>query len=559
MKKILFFTILLCFFILPVKVFANSISNIDMDIYVDSNGDAYITEKWTAYVDQGTEGYKPYYNLGNATISNFSVSENGTTYTSLDAWDINATFSEKAYKSGINYLSNGLELCWGVTSYGSHVYTLNYRINGFVLNTTDSQIIYWTLIPYELSSKPSNVHIKIYSDFEYADTLDVWGYGNYGGTAYVYDGYVEMNSDGQLDSNEYMTILVKYPSNTFNTINVDDVNDFNYYYNMAEEGSTKYKDNTSIFSIIWGILQPLFFFGIIALFIYLAKNNKSVGKYRLDFGKKGKKFDKDIPNFREIPCNKNIYDAYFISMGFDLCKNKTDILGSILLKWLKEDKISTKKLTTKILKKEVLALDLKDSKFKNSLEQELYEMMKKASKDGILEQNEFEDWCKINYNKILKWFDKVLNDTGAGFEEKKYLEKKEKGYNKYIVTEKMFEEANKLKGLKQFLLEFSRIGEKEPIEVKLWEEYLMFAQIFGIAKQVAKQFKKLYPNIVEQQNNNYNYDTFLFINTMSYAGMVSANTARSRAQSYSSGGGGFSSGGGGGGSFGGGGGGGGFR
>ena len=57
----------------------------------------------------------------------------------------------------------------------------------------------------------------------------------------------------------------------------------------------------------------------------------------------------------------------------------------------------------------------------------------------------------------------------------------------------------------------------------------------------------------------YNYDSMHFIYNVSNTGIKSANTAQSRASSYSTGGGGFSSGGGGGGSFGGGGGGGGFR
>ena len=88
----------------------------------------------------------------------------------------------------------------------------------------------------------------------------------------------------------------------------------------------------------------------------------------------------------------------------------------------------------------------------------------------------------------------------------------------------------------------------------------MYAQIFGIANQVAKQFKKLYPEIITEMNTyGYDLDTILFMNSISNAGVSSANSAKSRAENYSSGGGGFSSGGGGGGSFGGGGGGGGFR
>ena len=59
---------------------------------------------------------------------------------------------------------------------------------------------------------------------------------------------------------------------------------------------------------------------------------------------------------------------------------------------------------------------------------------------------------------------------------------------------RMHEEAVKLAGLKKFLLEFSRIDEKGAIEVKMWDEYLIFAQIFGIADKVSKQFKKLYPD-----------------------------------------------------------------
>lgn len=97
---------------------------------------------------------------------------------------------------------------------------------------------------------------------------------------------------------------------------------------------------------------------------------------------------------------------------------------------------------------------------------------------------------------------------------------------------------------------------KQPIEVKLWKEYLMYAQIFGIADEVAKQFKKLYPEIVNEMNmSNIDVADIILLNHFSHTAVVSASSARNAAQNYSGGGGGFSSGGGGGGSFGGGGGG----
>ena len=117
MKKIFkFIAISILIFVFPLVVKANSISKIDMDIYVDDNGTAHVTETWNANLNQGTEGYKPYYNLGNANITNFKVSENGKEYEVQNNWNTNASFDEKAYKNGINYITNGLELCWGISS-----------------------------------------------------------------------------------------------------------------------------------------------------------------------------------------------------------------------------------------------------------------------------------------------------------------------------------------------------------------------------------------------------------------------------------------------------------
>lgn len=572
-KKINYLIILIMLFIFPIVVKANSIEKIDMDIYLDSNGTAHVTEVWSANLSQGTEGYKPYYNLGNANITNFKVSENGNAYEFDDYWNPNDSFDSKAYKNGFNYISDGIELCWGISEYGYHNYTLTYDIEGFVTTLNDADMIYWTLIPYELSSKPGNVHIKIHGNDYFSNDLPVWGYGNYGGTAYVYDGYIEMNSEGTLESNEYMTILVKFDKGTFNTINVLN-NDFEYYHNMAEKGATKYKESTmsklgSFLMTIFNVLFEIIFWGIMIFFIGRAfkKANNKVGNKVLDFGKDGKKLPKDIPNYRDIPFDKDIFRTFWVAESYKLNKNKTDFLGAILLKWLKEKKITINKVNTGLFKnKEETTIDLtKNEAFDNLLELELYKMMYDASKDGILESREFEKWCKNNYSMILEWFDKVIDEeTDKLLREGKInlnIQTSFKIFKSKVlcVDPSMKDEAVKLKGLKNFLEEFSRMDDKEAIEVNMWEYYLIYAQILGIADKVAKQFKKLYPEIIENNEYGYTYGDIIFIHTISHSGMTSAISSKQRAESYSSGGGGFSSGGGGGGSFGGGGGGGGFR
>ena len=71
----------------------------------------------------------------------------------------------------------------------------------------------------------------------------------------------------------------------------------------------------------------------------------------------------------------------------------------------------------------------------------------------------------------------------------------------YEVDQSMMDEAKQLAGLKKFLKEFSSIHEKRPIEISLWQEYLIYAQMFGIAEVVAKQFEKFYPEININQSS----------------------------------------------------------
>lgn len=211
-----------------------------MDIYIDKDGTAHVTEVWNVKTDKGTECYHPYYNLGKSEIKNLSVSDNLRQYEYDANWNPNWNFRSKANTCGINKINNGIELCWGISNYGKNTYTVKYEITNFVSELTDSQMIYWTLIPYEFSNKIEKASIKIYADNAFENTTDVWGYGDYGGPCYVKDGFIYMESKGGINKDEYMTILVKLKPEAFNTGSYLNKN-FNYYLNMAEQGARKYE------------------------------------------------------------------------------------------------------------------------------------------------------------------------------------------------------------------------------------------------------------------------------------------------------------------------------
>lgn len=562
MKKIIFTLVL---FLVPSIILANEIYNIDMNIYVDNNGTAHVTEEWTTNLIQGTEGYKPYYNLGESKISNFKVSMNGKEYTYNSDYNINASFNEKKYKNGFHYIDNGVELCFGITNYGKNTYTLSYDISNFVVNTSDGyQMIYWTLFPYDYNPSPKRVYIKIYSDFKYADTLDVWGYGKYGAPTYVYDGYIEMDSESTVYSSEYMTILVKFPENTF-TLDTAVDKTFDEYLNMANEGSTAYKvQKKSFFRELLSYIPVLISASIPFAIVFIAIRSSIVNGYGYKNNKVINK--KETPLFRDIPCNKDIYYANTLTkLNNEIFTGykETNIFGAIILKWVKENKVKFINQTKGVFNKETSSIDLTlNPTFDNALEKELFDIMHEASIDGILETKELEKWNNKHYTKFFDLFERINKIEIEKLKQGNHIytrTNKEECKRKNIMDDTIYEESVKLYGLKKFLDEFSKIDTREVLEVHIWDEYLMFAYIFGIADKVAKQLKNLYPEVLEDPNNYIDLDTILYINYLSNRSVNAASTARSRAESYSSGGGGFSSGGGGGGSFGGGGGGGGFR
>lgn len=554
MKKILLFIFLLI--LCPLPVYADHIYNINMDIYLSEDGTASITEVWDVKADSGSEWYKQMYNLGNQELSDFTVIMDDAPMTYKE-WDVNETMSQKKGYYGINRVPEGLELCFGKGDMSRHTFTLKYKLSNFITNTTsgDSQILYQTLFP---NVTLDSFKVNVSSFYEFPDTLDVWGYGGQY-LAYVKDGKIVVTSDTYSLNNDYVTILAKFPAGTFNTDNMNgNFESFDEVYETAEDGTFEYDYSYKpslkerIMNFLAGLTSFIFPLGIFALVIgaalksgYGYKDNKTIDK-------------KNVPMFRDIPCNKDIYYANALINLNNFGYKETNIFGAIILKWLRQDKIAFKNETKGIFNKETSMIDLTlNPTFDSDIEKELFDIMYKASEDGLLESKELERWAKKHYEKFLGIFKRITNYKIDELKANNHIYKrtsKEECKRLNVMDDMIYKDSTELYGLKKFLQEFSDMKNKEAIEVKLWDEYLMFAYLFGMAEKVAKQFKDLYPEIVrEMEQSNLDYGTFVYINNISTRSVNAASAARQAAESYSSGGGGFSSGGGGGGSFGGGG------
>ena len=100
---------------------------------------------------------------------------------------------------------------------------------------------------------------------------------------------------------------------------------------------------------------------------------------------------------------------------------------------------------------------------------------------------EFEKWSEKNYKKFLAWPDRAKARGRSILHEKNLLQ------HGSTTNDDGKVQACRVVEFKNFLNDFTLHQERGAGEVGLWKDYLVFAQLYGIADKVAEQFQKLYP------------------------------------------------------------------
>ena len=482
-------------------------------------------------------------------------------------WDISGSFSDKAYKNGINYNDDGIELCWGISQYGNRTYTLKYNISNLVKQYTDNQGIYFNFL--SSIKAVDSVKITIHSDEPFSlDNAKIWDFGNNGEINFK-DGKIVLTAKNLTES-QYIVGLVRFEHNIFDISNITSES-FDDVYDSAMSDVKDIEKPFEIKDIFLLLVAAIFFnpiLWIVLLMIFINKFNKKSEKLTefilgsrkrsgdLDFGLDGNVLPEDVNYYREIPSNKDLERAYWVCLKYSVIpeeKVKQGIIGAILLKWIKKGYITVLKMEKGILsfKDNNYAIDLtKITNVDNEIENGLLKILiTAAGPNKILEAKEFKKWSKKNYSEVSSWFSSIDDQVELNLEKEGLITLTQEttqgmfGTSKNItiknVNPKLKEEAIQLKGLKKFLLDFSIMPEREYFEVKTWEEYLIFAQLMGIADKVAEQFSKIYPNFNQESLLNSDFATLAVINMadFGYAGMVRgyeiANSRSSEDHDYS--------------------------
>ncbi|MEG0276219.1 MAG: DUF2207 domain-containing protein [Coprobacillus sp.] len=551
----------------PISAASTQINDMRITAYINDDGSAHIQEVWDMDVNKGTEVYKVFNNMGSSRLSNLKVKDNtGRQYQNIGEWDVDASKSEKNGKCGLVTKSGGYELCFGIGNYGSKTYTFEYDVSNFVKQYKNDQgLNYAFFTDLALDTRQATITLSSSQAFN-KENSSIYAFGYHGDVNFM-DGKVVMKTNQNVDSEQKMQLLMRMDNGMFKKAQATN-QDFDDILADAKEGSDYSEDGIPLiifgFIVVTIIGMAFFIFCIASFSKKISNNGKFIFNDHIPLKPK-----KEIIMFRDIPCDKDIFKFYYLAKKFKLIYNndRGGMIAAILLKWIQKGYIQFEKREEKslgIFKKDGFSIDFnKDIPCVYPFEEELLNYFKEASGGNVqLETKEFELWCKTNYEKIDDWFNHVegymirdLQNKGLLTIEKRYSKvmgfKISSDIDCYDAS--IREEMEHIYGLKAFLEEMSLINEKEVIEVKMWEEYLIYASILGIADRVQEQLGELCPTFNQQSELDTIY-TMHMVHMFAYNSMRASNNASQAARSdgfgggasFGGGGGGFSGGGGGG-------------
>jgi uncharacterized membrane protein len=547
-SRVLMFSIVAFAFLLQISnfAFATDIQYISANISVmcEKNGTAHINEIWEIKVNSGTEMYLVRDNLEKQSISNLKVLADGKEYQNIGNWNTKASFNDKAYKCGIVRNGSEYELCWGLSSYGNRTFNISYDISNLVKECSDGSFIEQLFInkrPYNLETAKITIESKG-TQFTNENTK-MWAGGGATGNVFIENGKIVAQATDSMLPEAKFSILAQFDKEifspevfkdtTFEKLKSKNLQETDYQKNYENEqenmnsGSYYYSEPSliqKIFSYVFPIIiSVIIAFTAIIIFLKTARTKDNL----IILNDKLKKQYKHPDYSRNLPFQDNIFATYTRLHTLGKLQNESSIIGVYILKWIQHQEINLVKVETKKFFKTKFedAIELKElNNDVHPLEKELFDMMLEASDENhILVNKDFEKWCSKNWSSFEGWLKKcnkeglsALKKMGAVVENnKKFM-----GLIKYTrneITEVGIKLTSEMFGFKKYLEDFTIINEREAKEVELWGDYIIYAQLFGIADKVSKQFKNLYPSYFEERFNldqNKNIDIFVVNNLM---------------------------------------------
>lgn len=490
------FATLLCAALLCTPALAASrVPEMELNVALRPDGSAHITQVWTTDTDEGTEFYLGCRDSGYLTITDFSVSDQNGPYVYVEGWDVDASFEEKTNRCGILETGEGVELCWGISEYGENRYAIEYVLHDLVGSYSDADGFNHRFVD-EMSFFPTDVMLTIRNQdgTPLTDELcDIWAFG-FDGQIRFEDGAIRAWTEAPLESGEHITVMVSLEKGVLSPRRtVED--SFETVKERAFAGSD-YEDDGSLTAGDL-LLFAVIILAVILLILLLVAVMIKAGKV------KQKKRMEQSGYFRDAPNGGDLNVTYQLGLCSGLCEEDA-LLGAYLMRLISQGCLEN----TDDSADNTGAVRLRLShgpRSGNEYDDALYTILEAAAgTDGILDPNELEHYCKQNYIPLSRFMESCERNGKQAMVRSGCL----KGAvldNDKDLTKKGQQELDEVYGLKHFLLDFSLICERGVKEAVIWQDYMVYALMLGIADKLEAQIREMYPDQVPQLNQYRRY------------------------------------------------------
>ena len=492
-------------------------------------------------------------------------------------------------------------------SSATRTYEISYQVEDAIAKYQDYAELYWQFVgqEFEIDAKKITGTILLPYNADSKENIKVWGHTeDLNGEIYATDTNKIEFTIHRFRSGRYVEVRTLFPTEMIthagrgeNTERLEQVlQEETKWANQANERRKRKEDMKIISTIIVNLVAIILTIFSIKSII---KNVKKIKTSKKLVPSQEIKYYREMPRENATPAEAlallekqvgSFYSSTHIGRVFSAT------LLDLNLKKMIDFQVNDKIITIKMLEENSEKLEA----FKD--EKAIFEFLKKACEQnhGEITIKELEKYIKKSQSKVMKLKEKIDKSTEQALYEKELADQKGKqektditayavllfillvfstilfgilisipninpiGMIPFILatlvqlivfcvlsgkmnvlTQKGIDENAEWKGLKRYMEDFSMLDKREVPELVIWEKFLVYATVFGIADKVLKQLKIVYPNMTEQFDvNTYGY-MYLMMNT-DFSNSFSNAISSSMSSAYSSasgGGGGFSGGG----------------
>lgn len=521
----------------------NHVTNLDIEVEIRKDGSAWVVQHWMGEFQTGTENYIPI-RTGDIEISEFAVADENGAYLPVSDWNVDAGFDEKKGKCGIVTTKEGVELCFGITEYGHKEYTISYLVTDFIKGYTDANGTNFMFVNPDMSTFPTAGSITIWMEDGTplsASNAGIWAFG-FEGMAEFSDGCAYAYTTRDLEGSNSMIVMLQLEKSLLSPDTVL-TESFDEVKNRAMEDSNYghggEKENLTPVFVGLGVVVGGVAAAIGSAVVYSAKRKKEF-----------EEFGSGVGYFDGIPNHGKLELTHYLARTFDISKEDSALFSACMISMMNERAIELRGALTETGEEYVELRLLKEPE--GETKQKLFQFFSQAAKQGVLGQKTLDEYVSEHYENLQ-------NIMAAAKEDGKAAMKQEHGFIKkpgswiHHLSETGKQELSEVIGLHKYLTEHVSMENRTIWEANLWQEYMVYAALFGIADKALEQLKEIFPEHLPEWEERYHgyYWCFLYYQGLhhSYDKAVEATRAEGGGGASSvGGGGGFSGGGCGGGS-----------